>query len=754
MRTLTRLTLITVLTLLFVLCADPVRAENPEGPVNPYAAEVYAHSQIYSQVSETATVSSMKSLLKSVRLMGTDSAAAALSETTVTNDFDFIRDVIPGYNQGGQWHVQANIEGNWKYEFFFGEYESAYFGNSWVIHKQSKSSNASYTSCNIAVPGKYRVLVNIYDGDTGLPVINPATNKPLQKSFSYNAQETPDHPAIETIAAGIVDACRGSTDYETALNLYDWITHNMYYDYDYNYYGADGALIRGYGVCDSYSKGYYLLLLSAGIPVNRISSENHAWNTLYLNGCWYQADPTWDDSAAVLRPVSGREGHEYFCITDELMLQSGHSYVPSDSTPCNSLDMNYYVMTPGSWNAWSRTNFTQVEEPVIAGANSYAVHAASESKRHLSILAWIFSTQPEWTADRRGEATWKYFFNVDNSALALAVMDGREAEGVWLYEPGEETAALAGYLGLDGSLVVPDELGEMPVTSVTDGAFAGDSRLYDVALPDGLTAIGADAFKRCLNLEEVAIPQSLLSIGARAFDGDVNLHMLELPDTVSFIGEEALPEDMIPTCSEDTPLAHALSEAFIGFRDASDPRWMLIWLSDAETDELAVLAAPTDDVIVEIPEKIYAVLSLGEAEPTALTVPETFGWFSDELTLPESLRCVITASGMEDVCDWAEAHSIAALLTDRQTALPASLTALEEEALSGVPMHWVILPAGITGIEADALACQGLAAVTFTGGEPVFSANSFGTNSPILLFPAGSAAAQAARDLGFTVLEQ
>ena len=43
--------------------------------------------------------------------------------------------------------------------------------------------------------------------------------------------------------------------------------------------------------------------------------------------------------------------------------------------------------------------------------------------------------------------------------------------------------------------------------------------------------------------------------------------------------------------------------------------------------------------------------------------------------------------------------------------------ALEEEALSGVPMHWVILPAGITGIEADALACQGLAAVTFTGGE-------------------------------------
>jgi hypothetical protein len=47
-----------------------------------------------------------------------------------------------------------------------------------------------------------------------------------------------------------------------------------------------------------------------------------------------------------------------------------------------------------------------------------------------------------------------------------------------------------------------------------------------------------------------------------------------------------------------------------------------------------------------------------------------------------------------------------------------------------------------------------LAAVTFTGGEPVFSANSFGAGSPILFFPAGSAAAQAARDLGFTVLEQ
>ncbi len=748
MRTIIRYSLLTAALTLLLWCA-PARAEESGGHVNPYANEIYAHSRVDSE-EETVSTGSMRNLLRAAKSANYLTALTALSEEPPVLTFTLKCITQPELGSAGKWRMDcSDTETAYDYEFYFGEWKSEDFGSYWAVHVQRKSADNVYIGCDVVVPGDYRLMVNIYDA---------SGKRVKQSSYRYQFESTADYPSLDTICSQIVSEVRGSTAYHTALNLYDWITQHMHYDNTHEYYGADGALVRGYGVCDSYSKAYYLLLRSANIPVARVvgsanSGEKHAWNMLYLDGNWYQADATWDDPGATLQPTSGRESHEYFCITDELMLQSGHEYTPSAATPCTSLAMNYYVMTPGSWDSWSKTNFTQVETPVLAGANSFAVYAGSETRRHLSILAWIYTHQPEWTAERRGDATWQYFFNVDNGTLALAVMDGRETEGVWLYEPGEESATLAGYLGLDGTLAVPDTLGELPVAAVADNAFLGDSRLRDVNLPEGVLSIGEGAFADCVGLEEIVLPQSLASIGAYAFRGDVWLAAPAMPDTVSDIGQEAFPEGMLFTCGQETPLALALSRAACGFLDAEDPAWRLIWLTDTEPAELAVLAAPQGQALVTLPGKVQAVLSLGEAEPTALAVPETLAWFSDEMTLPASLCYVITSSDAAMARTWAEAHALPALLTDRQTTLPGSLTALEEEALSGVPVHWLVLPAGVTSVGENALACDGLAAVTLLGGDLALDAAAFGDQSPVLFAPAGSAAAAHARSQGFTVLE-
>ena len=147
--------------------------------------------------------------------------------------------------------------------------------------------------------------------------------------------------------AEVVQACiqsGASTDYEKALWLHDYLTSHAYYDYTYTEYGPDGVLLKGYGVCDSYSKAYQMLLNEFGIPNHRQEGKanggNHAWNVVYLGGKWCQIDQTWDDPGHNDVPVSGNETHNYFGLTDSLM-GVDHDY--SITYPCDSLANMYYV---------------------------------------------------------------------------------------------------------------------------------------------------------------------------------------------------------------------------------------------------------------------------------------------------------------------------------------------------------------------------------------------------------------------------
>ncbi len=142
--------------------------------------------------------------------------------------------------------------------------------------------------------------------------------------------------------ADIIAECRDAAtgEYDMALWLHDWLTQNANYDYDYSHYGADGVLMRGTGVCDSYSKAYMLLLGMLGIENQRITGFGnggaHAWNLAKIEGNWCQIDCTWDDPGS-----GGYETHTYFGITDTMMARD-HSWTAGDYPACTSLDNFYY----------------------------------------------------------------------------------------------------------------------------------------------------------------------------------------------------------------------------------------------------------------------------------------------------------------------------------------------------------------------------------------------------------------------------
>lgn len=91
------------------------------------------------------------------------------------------------------------------------------------------------------------------------------------------------------------------------------------------------------------------------------------------------------------------------------------------------------------------------------------------------------------------------------------------------FEETAEGILITGYAGQESSVVIPQSLNGIAVTAIADRAFAGNTMLESVVIPDCVTSIGNDAFRNCTALTSVQLSSGLASIGEQAFRGAVNL---------------------------------------------------------------------------------------------------------------------------------------------------------------------------------------------------------------------------------------
>lgn len=108
---------------------------------------------------------------------------------------------------------------------------------------------------------------------------------------------------------------------EKALTIHDFIVADIEYSserYETNTlqsedYNMLGVVVRKKAVCQGYAEAYYYYMKKLGIPCELVSSSNHAWNQIQLDGKWYQVDCTWDDPTW---DMPGRVRHEFFVKSD------------------------------------------------------------------------------------------------------------------------------------------------------------------------------------------------------------------------------------------------------------------------------------------------------------------------------------------------------------------------------------------------------------------------------------------------------
>ncbi len=364
--------------------------------------------------------------------------------------------------------------------------------------------------------GKNRIKYTFYSAGTYSVTLFLVQND-LAVGYSYmefTIRDDGTHPTLEKKAQEIVNECKASTKWQTALNLYDWMTTHAYYDATYDTHGAD-ILFIGYGVCDSYSKAYELLCKTAGIPVERCFGPNHAWNTLKLDGKWYQTDATWDDPGSAMpgqgRPISGYEGHEFFCLNAAAMISvSSHSYANgtqegAHAADCTSMDANYFVHEGlyKSFGDGDGTYVSQIQRAFDKGKSfakpipSYVYYIENGS------MDSIYS-YPSIIREILKAGLPKQKYTLDGTTVKAKISVSKDMK---------LTAKISGWkIDETGTLTIPGG-----VLSIPEQAFYRHGATK-VVVPEGCGMIGSKAFADSA-VRTVVIPGPITSIADDAFDG-------------------------------------------------------------------------------------------------------------------------------------------------------------------------------------------------------------------------------------------
>lgn len=101
----------------------------------------------------------------------------------------------------------------------------------------------------------------------------------------------------------------------------EYIINRYEYDYTQKSISVYSALTTSVAVCQGYSMTAYKMLNYAGVEnriiVGTIKGEPHSWNSVKIDGNWYQLDITNNDS---------KEKNKYFLVSDETLSSYEYSW--------------------------------------------------------------------------------------------------------------------------------------------------------------------------------------------------------------------------------------------------------------------------------------------------------------------------------------------------------------------------------------------------------------------------------------------
>ncbi len=233
------------------------------------------------------------------------------------------------------------------------------------------------------------------------------------------------------------------------------------------------------------------------------------------------------------------------------------------------------------------------------------------------------------------------------------------------------------------SITIPNS-----VTSIGDAAFWDCSGLTSITIPNSVTSIGEWAFCLCDGLTSITIPNSVTSIGYKAFDGCTGLTSITIPNSVTSIGEWAFYH-----CTGLTSITIPNSVTSIGyaaFRDCTGLTSITIPNSVTSIGDGAFRGCSSLTSIT-IPDSVTSIGDATFEDCTSLT----------SITIPNS----VTSIGYEAFYDCNSLTSI---------TIPNSVTSIGDGAFRGCTgLTSITIPDSVTSIGGNAFRrCSSLTSIT------------------------------------------
>lgn len=98
---------------------------------------------------------------------------------------------------------------------------------------------------------------------------------------------------VEEMCEMLAQELSDKSDYEKIKAVHDHIILNCEYSLFSN--GPYNCLYNGKACCNGYALAFQMIMDSCDVECQYVTSTNHAWNTVCLDGVWYNMDLTWDD---------------------------------------------------------------------------------------------------------------------------------------------------------------------------------------------------------------------------------------------------------------------------------------------------------------------------------------------------------------------------------------------------------------------------------------------------------------------------
>ena len=173
-----------------------------------------------------------------------------------------------------------------------------------LVHPYNSYSNISFEMNN---SGKVHINVSRIYSDSSIFMVNDRI-KEITDSIITDDMSTYDK--ILAFHDYIVD----HTVYDSSVSINNQLSSGT------NSNNAVGLLFEGKAICSGYSDVMAVFLNMYGVNNYKISSDEHIWNLVNIDGEWKHIDVTWDD------PITSNGAnillHDFFLIsTDDLFIK-------------------------------------------------------------------------------------------------------------------------------------------------------------------------------------------------------------------------------------------------------------------------------------------------------------------------------------------------------------------------------------------------------------------------------------------------